>query len=148
MQVILNVDVKGLGKKLQVVEVNEGYARNYLLPKKIASILDNKTKNEAKGKIDAINHKKKVDLENSNKIKDTIEKRYITFKHKIGDNGKLFGTITEKDIATKIEETFGLKIDKKKIVLSNPIKNIGEYTANIKLQEGIVAKLKISVVKL
>lgn len=146
MKVVLNQDVKGIGKKLQIVEVSEGYARNFLLPKKIASIADNKNLNEAKNKKEAADYKKQVELEAANKQKEKIEKTYIEFKEKQGTGGRLFGSVTEKEIADKIKEKFDIEVNKKKIVLNEPIKNLGSYTANIKLYEGVVAKLKISVV--
>lgn len=146
MKVVLNQDIKGVGKKLQVVEVSEGYARNFLLPKKLASIADNKNLNEAKNKKEAADYKKQVELEAANKQKEKIEKTYIQFKEKQGAGGKLFGSVTEKEIASKIKEKFDIEVNKKKIVLKDPIKQLGSYTADVKLYEGVVAKLKISVV--
>ena len=148
MKVVLNQDVKSVGKKLQIVEVSEGYARNFLIPKKLAKLLDNKTMNETKGKIDSIKHKKDEDVKNSNIIKEKIEKTFIRIKVKVGSNGKIFGSVTEKDIAENIKEKLQLTVDKKKIIIEPPIKEIGEHTVKLKLAEGITAKLKISVVKL
>ena len=148
MKVILNQDVKGIGKKLQTVEVSEGYARNFLIPKKLASVCDAKNMSEAKSKNEAIQFKKNEDIKAANTQKEIIEKKYIEFRHKVGENGKLFGSVTEKEISEEIEKIFGIKIDKKKIKLKDTIKNPGRYTAEIKLYEGIVAKLKINVVKL
>lgn len=146
MKVVLNQDIKGLGKKLQIVEVSEGYARNFLLPKKLANIADNKNLSEAKTKQEALAFKKDVELEEANKNKEKIEKIYIEFKEKKGAGGKLFGSVTEKEIAEKLKEKVGLDINKKKISLKVPIKQLGNYTAEIKLYEGVVAKLKIVVV--
>ena len=137
MKVVLNKDVKGIGKKLQIVDVSEGYARNYLLPRKLANIADNKSINEAKTKNDAASFRK-----------EKLEKGYIKFKHKIGNNGKLFGSVTEKDIAEEIDKVYNVKIDKKKVSIDIPIKELGSYTASVKLYEGIIAKVKISVVGL
>lgn len=146
MKVVLSQDVKGVGKKLQVVEVSEGYARNFLLPKKLAVIADNKNLSEAKGKIDAQKFKKQTELEKAKAEKEILEKGYIEFKHKVGEGTKLYGSVTEKDIAEKIKEKYNLEINKKKITISDQIKNLGSYTVNVKLYEGVVAKLKISVV--
>lgn len=146
MKVVLNQDVKGLGKKLQVVEVSEGYARNFLLPKKLAVVADNKNLSEAQGKISSQKFKKQTELERANEIKGVLEKGYIEFKHKVGEGSKLYGSVTEKDIAEKIKEKFNLEVNKKKISISDPIKNLGSYTVNVKLYEGVIAKLKISVV--
>lgn len=148
MKVILNKDIKGIGKKLQMVEVSEGYARNYLLPRKLASLADNKSINEAKAKNDAASFKKQTEIKEAKELKEKIEKGYIKFKHKIGNNGKLFGSITEKDIAEEIEKVYNVKVDKKKITLKTVIKELGSYTADVKLYEGITAQVKISVVSL
>ncbi len=146
MKVILNKDVKGLGKKLDKVEVNEGYARNYLLPKKIAIIADNRSEAEAISKKQAIQFKKDVERENAVSLKEKIEKTVIEFRLKLGEGGKLFGSVTNKEIKEKIQELLNIDIDKKKIELTSPIKTAGMYEANIKLYEGVVAKLKVRVV--
>ncbi len=148
MKVVLNQDIKGIGKKLQVVDVSEGYARNYLIPRKMASIADNKNINEAKTKVEAMNFKKMTEKQEAIEIKEKIEKNYLEFKHKVGDNGKLFGSITEKEIADKINSVYGININKKKIIIKNPIKEIGSYEVNVKLYEGVIANVKIAVVRL
>ena len=148
MKVVLNKDIKGIGKKLQIVEVSEGYARNYLLPRKLASLADNKSVNEAKTKNDALLFKKQTEIKEAKQLKEKLEKGYIKFKHKIGNNGKLFGSITEKDIAEEIQKVYDVKIDKKKINLKVAIKELGSYTAEVRLYEGIIAEVKISVVSL
>ncbi len=146
MKVVLNQDVKGVGKKLQVIEVSEGYARNFLLPKKLAVVADNKNMNEVQGKISSQKFKKQTELEAANANKKILENGFIEFKHKVGEGSKLYGSVTEKDIAEKIKEKFNIDINKKKIVINDPIKNLGTYTVNVKLYEGVVAKLKITVV--
>ncbi len=148
MKVVLNQDIKGIGKKLQVVDVSEGYARNYLIPRKMASIADNKNINEAKTKVEAMNFKKMTEKQEAIEIKEKIEKNYLEFKHKVGDNGKLFGSITEKEIADKVNSVYGININKKKIIIKNPIKEIGSYEVNVKLYEGVIANVKIAVVRL
>lgn len=146
MKVVLNQDIKGIGKRLQIVEVSEGYARNFLLPKKLANIADNKSINEAKTKVEAITFKKNTEIEEAEKEKKILETGYIEFKHKIGDGGKLFGSVTEKEIAEELTKKYSIEISKKKITLKYPIKQIGSYTAEVKLYEGVVAKIKILVV--
>lgn len=146
MKVVLNQNIKGLGKKLQIVEVSEGYARNFLLPKKLALIADNKNISEANNKNEALKFKKKTEIQEANNQKEILEKSYIEFKHKVGDGGKLFGSVTEKEIADEIKNKFKINIDKKKIVINIPIKQLGSYSVDVKLYEGIVAKLKIVVV--
>ena len=148
MKVVLNQDIKGIGKKLQVVDVSEGYARNYLIPRKMASIADNKNINEAKTKVEAMNFKKMTEKQEAIEIKEKIEKNYLEFKHKVGDNGKLFGSITEKEIADKINSVYDINKNKKKIIIKNPIKEIGSYEVNVKLYEGVIANVKIAVVRL
>lgn len=146
MKVVLMQDVKGVGKKYQLIEVSEGYGRNFLIPKKLAKLADNKSVNEAKTKEEAIKFKKKTEKEAAIDTKNELEKRYIEFRHKIGENGKLFGSVTEKEIADEIKAKFNIDVDKKKITLKTPIKQIGSYVSEIKLYEGVVANLKIVVV--
>lgn len=146
MKVILNQDVKGLGKKLDKVEVNEGYARNYLLPRKIATIADNKATSEANSKKQALQYKKDVEREKAMETKEKIEKAVIEFRLKIGEGNKLFGSVTNKEVKEKLAEVLNLNIDKKKIEINTQIKTAGMYEANIKLYEGVVAKLKLKVV--
>ncbi len=148
MKVVLNQDIKGVGKKLQTVEVSQGYARNFLFPKNLATPADNKSLNEAKTKIESQNFKKKVEIEEATKLKEKIEKDVLKFAIKTGENGKLFGSVTEKDIAEKIKEKYLLEINKKKIILKDHIKLIGNYEVSIKVYEGIIAKVKISVVEM
>ncbi len=148
MKVILNQDVKGVGKKLQTVDVSEGYARNFLLPKKLASICDSKSISEAKSKNEAALFKRSEDIKEAELQKSIIEKKYIEFRHKVGENGKLFGSVTEKEIVDEIQKVYNIKIDKKKVLLKSQIKSPGTYTASIKLYEGVTADLKINVVRL
>jgi large subunit ribosomal protein L9 len=146
MKVILNQDVKGLGKKLDKVEVNEGYARNYLFPRKLASIADNKTESEARSKKQAIIFKKDTERENAIRIKEKIESTVLEFRLKLGDSNKLFGSVTSKEVKEKLFDVSKIDIDKKKIEIDTQVKTPGMYTANIKLYEGVVAKLKVRVV--
>lgn len=148
MKVILNQDIKGVGKKFQTVEVSEGYARNFLLPKKMASLVDNKTSHEAKTKLEAIKFKKDTEYDKAMENKGIIEKGYIQFKHKVGENGKLFGSVTEKEVSQEIKNRYNIDVDKKKIILKYAIKELGSYVANIKLYEGVTADLKINVVRM
>lgn len=145
MKVVLNQDVKGIGKKLQIVEVSEGYARNFLLPKKLAVIADNKNLNEVQGKISSQKYKKETELQKANENKKILENGFIEFRHKVGEASKLYGSVTEKDIAEKIKEKFNIDINKKKITINDSIKNLGNYTVNVKLYEGVIAKLKVTV---
>lgn len=148
MKVVLSKDVKGLGKKLQIIEVSEGYARNYLIPKKLAVVADSKNVNEVKGKVDSQKFKKQKELEKANENKKILESGFIEFRHKVGEGSKLYGSVTEKDISDKIKEKYNIEVNKKKVVIPEQIKALGNYTVDVKLYEGVVAKLKVTVVGL
>ena len=145
MKVILNQDVKGLGKRLEKVEVNEGYARNFLLPRKIASIADSRTEAEASSKKQAIQFKKDTEREKAIELKEKIEKTVVEFRLKLGDGNKLFGSVTSKEIKDRLFEVLHVDIDKKKIELETQVKTPGMYNADVKLYEGVIAKLKVRV---
>ena len=145
MKVVLNENVKGLGKKLDIVNVSEGYARNFLFPKKLAVAADNKSVSEATTKKEAIQFKKDTDRNNAQKLKSEIEKVTVNFKLKTAENGKLFGSVTSKEISEELKKTSGIEVDKKKIILEDAVKSTGTYTAKVKLYEGVVANLKIRV---
>lgn len=146
MKVVLNKDIKGIGKRLQIVDVSEGYARNYLIPKKLASVADSKNVSEANSKNEAEKFKKETERQAALKDKEAIEKTFIEFREKQGTGGRLFGSVTEKEVAEALNKKLNLNVNKKKITLNTAIKNTGNYVANIKLYEGIVAKLKVVVV--
>jgi len=145
MKVVLNENVKGLGKKLDIVNVSEGYARNFLFPKKLAVAADNKSVSEATTKKEAIQFKKDTDRENALKLKAEIEKVIVSFKLKTAENGKLFGSVTSKEISEELKKTSGIEVDKKKIILEDAVKSTGTYTAKVKLYEGVIANLKVKV---
>jgi len=145
MKVVLNENVKGLGKKLDIVNVSEGYARNFLFPKKLAVAADNKSVSEATTKKEAIQFKKDTDRENALKLKAEIEKVTVNFKLKTAENGKLFGSVTSKEISEELKKTSGIEVDKKKIILEDAVKSTGTYTAKVKLYEGVIANLKVKV---
>lgn len=147
MKVVLTENVKGIGKKLDVVNVSEGYARNYLIPKKLAKLADNQSLSEANTKRGAIKFKQDTERELATKKKEQIEQIVLEFKLKTAEGGKLFGSVTSKEIGDKLKETSGIEIDKKKIILEEAIKVTGTYIAKIKLYEGIVANLKVKVVE-
>lgn len=147
MKVVLNDNIKGLGKKLDVVNVSEGYARNYLFPKKLAKAADNKSVSEATTKKEAIKFKQDTDRAEAMKIKETIESITLEFKVKAAEGGKLFGSITSKEISDELKKVSNIAIDKKKISLENQVKTIGQYVVKVKLYEGISANLKVKVVE-
>jgi len=145
MKVVLNENVKGLGKKLDIVNVSEGYARNFLFPKKLAVAADNKSVSEATTKKEEKEFKKDTDRENALKLKAEIEKVTVNFKLKTAENGKLFGSVTSKEISEELKKTSGIEVDKKKIILEDAVKSTGTYTAKVKLYEGVIANLKVKV---
>ncbi len=146
MKVILQADIKGIGKKDQVVNASDGYSRNYLFPNKLAIPADKQNMKELSEKKSSQDYKKGEEKKQAIKIKGKIEKEVLKLKVKAGENGKTFGSITSKEISENIEKQLNEKIDKKKILLQEQIKNVGEYTINIKLFEGVNAKLKIEVI--
>ncbi len=145
MKVILTQDVKGQGKKDQVIEVSDGYARNFLLPKKLAVPADNSALNDVKNKEAAKQHK--LDVEKKEAM-DTAEKlRSITvkFEYAAGPDKKLYGSVTSKDIAEALKRDHGIDIDKRKITLTENIKSFGSFTADVKLFTGVSGKVNILV---
>ena len=145
MKVILLQDIKNVGRKEQVIEANDGYARNYLFPKKLAieASKDNMLKLQAKKTAEA--NKKKAEIEANKEIAKKIEKIELQIKAKSGENGKIFGGITSKEIAEELKIQYKFEIDKNKIVLKETIKNLGRFSAEIKFGDGINAKLTINV---
>jgi large subunit ribosomal protein L9 len=132
MKVMLTQDVKGQGKKDQIIEVSDGYARNFLLPKKLAIIADAKAVNEAKNKEAANQHKIEVAKAEAREIADKLSK--ITVKVLAGGGTeRLYGTVTSKDIAEALAKEHGITIDKKKMLMNEAIKTFGTYKVEVKL---------------
>ncbi len=146
MQVILLEDVKGLGKKGQVVKASDGHARNYLIPRKLAAEATENNLKALERKNAELAAQRAAEKENALELKKKIESAgLLVIKTKAGEGGRLFGAITSKDIADAFEASYGIALDKKKIVLENPIKQTGEYKAELKLYPEISALLKMSV---
>lgn len=145
MKVILLQDVKGTGKKGELVNVSDGYARNFLLPKKAAKEATaqamSELKNAEASKAFQIEEAKKV----ANASKKLIEGKSLSIKAKAGQGGRLFGSVTAKEISAELKKQFGLNVDKRKISLDTDIKAFGTYNAEIKLYTGIAATLKVVV---
>lgn len=146
MKVILTQDIKGVGKKDEIINANDGYARNYLFPKKLAVEANAANMSELKGRQDSANFKKEQEKEQANRIKEKISKIMLKIKVKAGENGKIFGSITSKEIAVELKKQHEIEIDKKKINLKEPIKELGTFTVDVKLYEGIIGKLKIDII--
>ena len=145
MTVILLEDVKGKGKKGQILEISDGYARNFLLPKKLAIVATadavNTVKMNDKATAERIAREKAAALDISNRMKDLI----VTVYAKGGGNGRLFGSVTSQEIADALKKQAGIELDKRKIVIDDPIKNVGTYTVKCKLGYEIVGKLTVKI---
>lgn len=146
MKVILLEDVKKLGKKDEIIEVSSGYARNFLIPNKKAIVADNVNLNKLEGKKSKENHIKELSLEHAKEIKKIIEKETLVIKAKKGKDDRLFGTITNSEISKELKKKYDIDIDRKKIIVENPIKIVGEYIITIKLEQGVMADLKVDIV--
>lgn len=144
MKVVLLQDVKGKGKKGELCNVSDGYARNFLFPKKLAVEADNAALNELKNREEAQAHHKKEELAAAQKTASMLDGKSVNIKAKVGAGGKLFGSVTSKEIAAEIKNSIGIEIDRKKMNVAD-IKNYGEYTAEIKLYPGVTAKLTVKV---
>ena len=144
MKVILLQDVKPLGKKGELVNTSDGYARNFLLPRGLAVEANAQAMNELKNKESAEKYKIKVETEKAQADKDVLEGQTIKFLNQPGNNGKLFGSVTTKEIAEKIKKEYNIDVDKKKISVDD-IKTYGTYKASIKLNHGITAELYVLV---
>ena len=139
------MDVKGHGKKGDVVEASDGYARNFLLPKKMAEIATADVLNNLKGKNEAAAYHKQQEIEKAKEIAKSLEGAKVVLTGKAGDNGKLFGKITNQNVADAIKFQLHHVIDKRKIVLPDGIKTIGETTVEIKVYPEISAKITVLV---
>lgn len=144
MDVILSADVKGLGKKGELVKTSDGYARNFLFPRKLAVEANAQAMTELKNREQSKQHKIDVATESAQQSAQKLSGKTVKLSAKAGKNGKLFGSVTSKEIAEKIKEQFGIEVDKRKISVDD-IKNFGTYTAEIKLYTGISAKITVEV---
>lgn len=145
MKVILLDNIKGVGKKDEVINASDGYARNFLLPKKLAVEANAENMSKLKGKNDSTAYKKSVEKEEAQKIAEKLRNITLKITVKAGENGKIFGSITSKEIADSLKEQYKIEIDKKKVDLKEPIKTLGSFSVNIKLYEGVVGTLKIQI---
>ena len=145
MKVVLLTDVKGHGKKGDVVEASDGYARNFLLPKKMAEIATADVLNNIKGKNEAAQYHKQQEIIAAKEAAAKLDGAKIFLKGKAGDNGKLFGKITNQNVADEVKMQLHYVIDKRKVVLPDGIKNIGETTVELKIYPEISAKITVVV---
>lgn len=148
MKVILLQDVAGTGKKGEVKEVKDGFARNCLIKKNLAVEATNANMNILDGQKAHAQHKIDVEIANAKHIAEIIEGKTFSTKVKAGANGKLFGSVTAKDISKLIKDAHGLEVDKKKIILKNDIKTFGVFEVEARLYNGVSAKFKVQVTEL
>jgi len=147
MEIILLEDVKSLGKKGQTVKVNEGYARNFILPKKLGVEATAKNMNDLKlqkANADKIAAEK---LAEAKALAEKLESLSVTLKMKAGEGGKAFGSISSKEIATAVTQQLGLELDKKKLVVQDPIKTFGTHEVAVKIHKEVTGKLAVKVVE-
>ena len=146
MKVILKQDIKGVGKKDQVINAADGYARNYLFPKNLAVPADSGNMNNLKAKNESIAFRKDEDLKEAKEIAEKLKKITLKFNVKAGENGKIFGGVTAKEIAETLKKDVNIDVDKKKVLLSETIKVAGCTKVEVKLNEGVIAKVQVMVV--
>lgn len=144
MKVVLLADVKGHGKKGELCNVSDGYARNFLFPKKLAVEADSTALNELKGREEAKAHHKQEEINAAKATAEALNGKTVVIKAKAGTGGRLFGSVTSKEIAAEIKRSLGIEIDRKKMNVAD-IKSFGEFTAEIKLYQGITASLTVKV---
>ena len=145
MKVLLLADVKGQGKKDQIVEVSDGYARNFLFPKKLAVVADNKAMSEAKSKEEAKQYKLSEEKKAARALAEKLGALTVVVTASSGADGRLYGSITAKDIAEKLAAQHKIEIDKRKLVLKENIKTYGTFEIDVKVYPEISAKLKVKV---
>lgn len=145
MKVILKQDVKGLGKKEQMVEASDGYARNFLFPRGLAVEASATNVNIMKTKKEAEANKKDKEIAQAKDLAKKIKDITLTLKVKAGDNGKLFGSITSKDIAEAMKTQQKLEIDKKKLVMPDSLKSVGTFEVEVKLYPEISSKFTVKI---
>ena len=145
MKVILTQDVKGQGKKDQIINVSDGYARNFLFPKKLAVPADSGAINDVKNKEASKQHKLDVEKQQAQETAKKLESITVTFRYAAGPDKRLYGSVTSKDIADALKKDFGIDIDKRKITLREPIKSFGSFTADVKLFQDVTGKINVTV---
>ncbi len=146
MKVILKADIKGVGKKDEVINASDGYARNFLFPKNLAVEANKENMSKLKAKQDSAKYQKNKEKEEAIKVADKLSKILLKIKVKAGENGKIFGGVSAKEIAQELSKEYKIEVDKKKIDLKETIKTLGVHNVEIKLFEGVVGKLRIDVI--
>lgn len=145
MKVVLLQDVKSQGKKDQIIEVSDGYARNFLFPKKLAAPADAKAVNDIKNRQSSENFRRETERAEAKVLADKISSLTVKLTADAGADGRFYGAVTSKDIAEGLKSQHGIEVDKRKILLVSPIKSFGVYKTDIKLLSDVTAKLTVSV---
>lgn len=146
MKVILKADIKGVGKKDQVINASDGYARNFLLPKGLAVEANSENMSKLKAKEDSKAYRKEQEKEEAKKVSERLAGIQLKVPVKAGENGKIFGGVSAKEIADLLKSNYGIEVDKKKIDLKETIKTLGLRTVTIKLYDGVIGNLKVDVI--
>ena len=146
MKVILLENVKGVGKKDEIVNANDGYARNFLFPKKLAVEANTQNLAKLKSKQDSAKHKKMTEKAEAEELAKKLEKIILKINVKAGENGKIFGGVTAKEISEQLQKQYNYNVDKKKIELKETIKQTGIFNVDLKLFGGVNGKLKVHVI--
>ena len=145
MKVVLKADVKGTGKKDELVNVSDGYARNYLFPRNLAIPADKAALTDLKNKNDAIRFRQETELKNANELRKKLDGKVVVIEAKGGSAGRLFGSVTAKEIAETISRLYEVDVDKRKVQIDSDIKTFGIYDAVIKLHQGVNANIRVKV---
>ena len=145
MKVILKADIKGVGKKNEVINASDGYVRNFLFPKNLAVEANAENMSKLKAQNEANQFKKDTEREEAKKLADKLTKITVRVEVKAGENGKIFGGVSAKDISENLEKQHKIKIDKTKIDLKETIKTLGMFSVDVKLYEGVLGKIKVDV---
>lgn len=146
MKVILLDNIKGVGKKDEVINASDGYARNFLLPRKLAVEANSENMSKLNNKKDANQYKKDLEKQAAEEMAKRLKNILLKIKVKAGENGKIYGGVTPKEISENLKNQYQIEIDKKKIEVKEPIKNLGSTQVSVKLYEGIVGVLKVEVI--
>ena len=145
MKVILLQDIKGTGKKDQILEISDGYARNFLLPRKLAREATAEALNSVERSKSADRHREEVKRQEAEKLARDLKGKVVQLSVRGGENGKIYGSVTNDQIAKAMSEQLGIEVDKRKIDVEEPIKNAGQVFVNLKLMAGVSTRLIVNV---
>jgi len=146
MKVILLSDIKGVGKKDEIINASDGYARNFLFPKKLAVEANAENMSKLNNKKDANQYRKDMEKKAAEEMVQKLKGILLKIKVKAGENGKIFGGVTSKEISEELKKQYGFEIEKKKIDLKETIKTLGSFNVNVKLYEGVTGIVKVQVI--